>query len=56
MDGLTALERILIAGTSPANDDTDRDTLLMVGKLRMEDPLVADYPQDIRRLAYLCYR
>ena len=34
MDGLTALEEFN-QGTSPTNDDTDRDTLPDAGKLRM---------------------
>jgi alpha-tubulin suppressor-like RCC1 family protein len=43
MDGLTALEEFT-AGTSPANDDTDRDTLPDGWEVENgRDPLVADY-------------
>ena len=43
MDGLTALEEYNL-GTSPTNDDTDRDTLPDGWEVENErDPLVADY-------------
>ena len=43
MDGLTALEEFNL-GTSPTNDDTDRDTLPDGWEVENgRDPLVADY-------------